>query len=303
MIEYGHDFNNIREKIIENTIGYLNQYDGIQSLILGVSGGADSALVALLAQDVCKQMKLINDRDIKLIGRSLPIESNKKGEIARASNIGQLTCDDFRTMDLTSAYNHLVNNLELPTHNFLEAEQDDKISLGNIKARIRMIQLYHLAHYHKGIVLSTDNYTEYLLGFWTIHGDVGDFGMIQNLWKTEVYGVLESYKNYSSDFEKDIIDSIIKAVPTDGLGITDSDLDQFGDVKSYKELDLILEEYTREGATAFIKRGGQIPKCLTILENTHYKRNNPFNIPRVELLKENQPIGTGYMRGENENCI
>jgi len=284
MIEYGHDFNNIREKIIENTIGYLNQYDGIQSLILGVSGGADSALVALLAGDVCKQMKLINDRDIKLIGRSLPIESNKKGEIARASNIGQLTCDDFRTLDLSNAFYHLCDDIEIENDE-MKYSFADQIRFGNIKARVRMIQLYQLAHYHKGIVLSTDNLSEYMLGFWTMHGDVGDFGMIQNLWKTEVYGVLESYKSYSSDFEKDIIDSIIKAVPTDGLGITDSDLEQFGDVKSYKELDIILEEYTREGATAFIKRGGQIPKCLTILENTHYKRNNPFNIPRVELLE------------------
>lgn len=37
--------------------------------------------------------------------------------------------------------------------------------------------------------MSTDNQTEYQLGFWTIHGDVGDFDPIQDLWKTEVYGL------------------------------------------------------------------------------------------------------------------
>jgi len=60
-----------------------------------------------------------------------------------------------------------------------------------MKARIRMILLYDLAGGNDGMVLSTDNYTEYLLGFWTLHGDVGDFGMIQSLWKTEVYDMVE----------------------------------------------------------------------------------------------------------------
>lgn len=45
------------------------------------------------------------------------------------------------------------------------------------------------ASIHKGLVMSTDNQTEYQLGFWTIHGDVGDFDPIQDLWKTEVYGL------------------------------------------------------------------------------------------------------------------
>ena len=279
-----HEFNRIREKIVLNTIDYLNQYPGIKSLVLGVSGGADSALVALAAKDVCNEMKILNNRDIKLIGRSLPIESNAD-EISRASGIGQLTCDDFRTLDLENAFYHICDDIELETDE-MKYSHNDKIRFGNIKARVRMIQLYQLAHYHKGIVLSTDNMSEYMLGFWTIHGDVGDFGMIQNLWKTEVYGVLKSYYNFSKEGSerRKVIKSIIDAVPTDGLGITESDLDQFGDVESYEELDLILEEYKKKGVSGFVKRGGQIPKCLTIYENTHYKRSNPYNIARHELI-------------------
>ncbi len=279
------EFNRIKLKITKNTIEYLNQYPSIKSLILGISGGADSALVALAAQDVCREMKTINNRDIKLIGRSLTITGNKPDEISRAVNIGELTCDNFKTMDLTPAYNYLINNLEFEFKRKVNNTKADKIRLGNIKARIRMIQLYQLAHYHKGIVLSTDNLSEYMLGFWTIHGDVGDFGMIQNLWKTEVYGVLKSYFNINiSKQANKIIKDIIDAVPTDGLGITNSDLEQFGDVKSYKELDLILEEYLKGKFPKIVRYGGQIPKCLTIYENTHYKRNNPFNISRDNLL-------------------
>ncbi len=279
-----HEFNRIKEKIVLNTVDYLEQYPGIKSLILGVSGGADSALVALAAKDVCDEMKILHNVDMNVIGRSLPIESNSDSEIALASDIGKLTCNDFKSMDLTPAYNNLLNNLEFEFEG--KDTMTDKIRKGNVKARIRMIQLYQLAHYYKGIVLSTDNLSEYMLGFWTIHGDVGDYGMIQNLWKTEVYGVLKSYYNFSKkgSEKRAIIGSVIEAVPTDGLGITESDLDQFGDVESYEELDLILEEYSKGKFPEIVSRGGQIPKCLTMYENTHYKRNNPFNIPRGELI-------------------
>ena len=50
-----------------------------------------------------------------------------------------------------------------------------------------MIYLYNLASIYNGLVISTDNQTEYQLGFWTIHGDVGDFAQILGQWKTEVF--------------------------------------------------------------------------------------------------------------------
>jgi NAD+ synthase len=281
-----HEFNRIRANIIDHAVGYLVEYPNINSLVLGVSGGADSAAVGLLAQEVCKRCKSQFDRDVKLIGRSLIIESNTQEEIDRSEAIGKIVCDDFRTMDLTSTYYGLVNNIELPMNSSLEKTKADKIRLGNIKARIRMIQLYHLAHANQGIVLSTDNLTEYKLGFWTMHGDVGDYGMIQNLWKSEVYGILSSYAFHTpEDHLEKIIKKIINAIPTDGLGITESDLDQFGDVESYEEVDKILEEYSRGKFPDIVKRGGEISQVLTMYENTNYKRHNPYNISRPDLME------------------
>ena len=79
--------------------------------------------------------------------------------------------------------------------------------------------------------MSTDNQTEYQLGFWTIHGDVGDFDPIQDLWKTEVYQLAEWLKLFyytdGDDADKAVaIGESIKLTPTDGLGISNSDLDQ-----------------------------------------------------------------------------
>jgi NAD+ synthetase len=157
-----------------------------------------------------------------------------------------------------------------------------------------MICLYDLAHQHDGIVLSTDNLTELLLGFWTLHGDVGDLGMIQSLFKTEVYG-LASY--LARKFEVDYMDAgaakvirrCIAAVPTDGLGVTNSDLDQLlpgwykkdaDSIVGYRKIDKALMDYLNEGI------GDTSDPVIERHLKSEFKRNNPLNIPRTDLLKE-----------------
>lgn len=169
---------------------------------------------------------------------------------------------------------------------------EEKVQRGNMKARVRMICLYDLAHANQGIVLSTDNLTELLLGFWTLHGDVGDLGMIQSLFKTEVYG-LASYlarKLESEDMETEAAQAIRKCIaanPTDGLGITDSDLDQLlpkwkigktsDPVRGYQKVDRLLIDYLNEGKDS----EGPVA-CRHAV--TEFKRCNPLNISRETLL-------------------
>jgi len=129
------------------------------------------------------------------------------------------------------------------------------------------------------MVLSTDNLTEYYLGFWTLHGDVGDFGMIQNLWKTEVYGLSRYISNkYILDNRSDISEAInfcIEAEPTDGLGITESDLIQIG-ASSYHEVDYILIDYIINKNSTYLHH-----PVIKRYKNTHVKRSNPLNIARI----------------------
>lgn len=119
-----------------------------------------------------------------------------------------------------------------------------------------MIYLYNLASTHNGIVISTDNQTEYQLGFWTLHGDVGDFNPLFGLWKTEVYELAKQLETwYGTEAEgaeeeyfvgccerENAIHQSIRLIPTDGLGISNSDLEQIG-AKSYSEVDDILQEF------------------------------------------------------------
>jgi len=277
--DYSRVISNIHENLRTKIIN-----DKIKALVIGESGGIDSALCTVLAKPVC-DIPSINTR---LIGRSIPIETNKDDERIRAERIGYFFCTDFEEKDLTEMYQKFYPYIMEDEISYRDGgltenyENQIKIRKGNIKARIRMMYLYDIARHYDGMVLSTDNFTELLAGFWTLHGDVGDYGMIQNLWKTEVYGLAKyicenNYEGISPE-AKDALYQCILANPTDGLGISNSDLDQLG-VATYAEADEILTRY-RNGDTSVEKH-----PIILRFKATEFKRNNPYNIPREELLK------------------
>lgn len=285
------------EKAVSNIRGELKSYiqkNNIKSLILGVSGGIDSCLCAALAKPVCDEL------GIMLIGRSLPISTNAPDEIERAKLTGKVFCHNFEEVSLARYFNELIYiNPDYSNSNMQTLENDEelknfKIRNGNIKARLRMIYLYNLASLHKGMVLSTDNYTELMLGFWTLHGDVGDYGMIQNLYKTEVYDMAEWIVENECKFidEQTAITSTIEALATDGLGVTNKgDLGQImpewtGNSRDgYKEVDKILSSFLErmeyEMETPLDEKNPVISRHL----HTQFKRNNPVNIPRNLITK------------------
>jgi NAD+ synthase len=272
MTNYSLITKNIR-RILKNYLVNNN----IKTLVGGVSGGIDSATCFALAAPVCEQL------NIPLRGRSITIESNKEDEVARAKAVGEAFCTDFKEVDFTDLYWDKVDTYES------EEGPIDKIGRGNLKARTRMEYLYSIAGKHRGLVLSTDNKTEYYLGFWTLHGDVGDFGMIQNLWKKEVYELAE-YLAVCTQYpnQREALLACVAAIPTDGLGISNSDLDQilpgwhekYSDCRrAYEEVDRRLIGITETGYLVsndpvFIKH-----------KSTMYKRENPVNIPREDLFK------------------
>jgi NAD+ synthetase len=275
------------KKTIENIRKELKNYlieNKLKSMVVGISGGIDSALVCALAYPVAKEL------NIELIGRSITIETNKPDEIERARNIGNNFCTNFKEINLTTEY---LNLKDLTSDsdtiiNIKETDREIKIRLGNIKARVRMIYLYDIAQKNKGFGLSTDNFTELLLGFWTLHGDVFDYGMIQELWKTEVYNMTEwlSINENLNINGSSALKSMLNAVATDGLGITSSDLDQIlPDWKDrynttregYSEVDMILENYLVNGS---YNNHIVVKRYLS----TEFKRNNPINLKRENII-------------------
>lgn len=242
------NYEKVFQVLVEETSNYVRS-NRLRAMVLGVSGGIDSTIVAAICHEVSK---LTN---VPLIGRSLPIK-NKKDEFDVSKLVGEAFCNDFKVWELSHVYKAALLECCLETgeanasnsywiDELEEMPSRTPIANGNLQARCRMMYLYDLAGLKHGLVMSTDNRTEYQLGFWTIHGDVGDFDPIQGLWKTEVYELAEwlvdFYFTDGDDASKAVaIRESMKLTPTDGLGISNSDLEQIG-AKSYNDVDRLLK--------------------------------------------------------------
>jgi len=293
------------KEIVENLRGLMKDYiikSNLKSLVLGISGGIDSALVAVLVKPVCDEL------DIPLIGRSITIGSNSPEEQIRAKAIGELFCTNFDEIDLTEQFDVIQTFDNMEQNDNIIIDKSYKIRMGNFKARMRMMYLYNLASMYNGLVLSTDNMTELLLGFWTLHGDVGDYGLIQELWKTEVYDISEYLcDNELESDESEALKDCITGDATDGLGITSTDLDQIlpdwrnrhtSTRTGYAEVDEILIDYLDMVDDLFsMQKVGQdyinlSEKILSLKDtpviqrhmNSQFKRENPFNEKREKFV-------------------
>ena len=254
------DYSQVYEQIIKQTGEYCQAYN-LKSMVLGLSGGLDSTVCAAILREVSKQY------GVKLIGISLPCSTNSRLERSTAATCGDCFCDEYKEINLQDLY--ILTKAKCDT----EIGESTSISQGNLKARLRMIMLYNTASINNGIVIDTDNLTEHYLGFFTIHGDVGDFKPIGKLWKTEVYElanyVVSLYSNRlkeiqanstlindnpgefnRSQFAESALRAAINIKPTDGNGVTEStnefqpssgDLDQIAPGYTYADVDKALK--------------------------------------------------------------
>lgn len=213
---------------VDMLIGYLKD-NHLRSVVLGLSGGIDSTVSTVICHLATKEMP-----NVTFIGRSLPIK-NSDNEISVASKLGQILCDDYQEVIMTDFYHSFADKFYIKE----EEMYRNKISDGNIMARLRMMYLYQLASHYKGIVIDTDNATEHELGFYTIHGDVGDYNVgIRYLWKHEIWELAKVLKNYVPSAAS-IIQESINLQPTDG-NTGGTDMDQIAPGATYGDVDLIL---------------------------------------------------------------
>ena len=268
---YHNEIEQVRDSIVAKLVNYKSQYN-VDNVVIGMSGGIDSALTA----------SLFRDAGYNVTGVTLPIHQNP-AETERGIEAVNALGLTHQHIDLTRAYDNLNSFYSELDVSGNDTDRPTLMRKGNIRARLRMITLYNLASKHKGFVASTDNFSELAAGFWTLHGDVGDVAPIQSLTKSwEVPAMAEL---------QGVPKSTIEAVPTDGLGIANGDEDQFG--FSYLEFDIalftLIKNLSLTNATeADLKI---IESVKSRVRSTVYKRNNPYNLPhpmfpvRFEELK------------------
>lgn len=219
------------EELLQRVGDFLLTYlqeNRLSCYVMGLSGGIDSSFLAAL----------LYYRQIPYLGLNLPIATNTPDEIGRALAVSRSYRSTFQIIpalhDLTDLY-HVISS-----RFYTIVAQTDPVTEGNLKARLRMLLLYHVANLSRGCVLSTDQADELLTGFWTLHGDVGDVSPIQLFPKSTEYGLARILADKLSHPEPLL--AAMSAIPTDGLGITRSDLDQLG-VATYEALEAIFVEF------------------------------------------------------------
>ena len=259
------DYKKIFETMVAETKKYMEN-NNLWAMVLGISGGIDSTVTAAICHEVERR-----NPELKFYGISLPCTSNTIDENNSATACMKAFCKEgqYWTENLQKEYLFMKAS-------FSQRHSPTTIGIGNIKARLRMMYLYDLANYTKGLVMDTDNLTEHYLGFFTIHGDVCDLNPIGGLWKHEVYGLAKyirdkyehDLKHYpmspdSFDYMDDTIameniGNKIKAMdhalgirPTDGNGVNDlGDMGQIApafahdkNIDAYTKVDDIIQTY------------------------------------------------------------
>jgi NAD+ synthase len=181
---------------ISNWIFKYCKKNKMQSLVVGISGGIDSALVSTLCAETMMPTFVL----------SMPILQNSE-QLCRADNHAKWLLAKYKNVtylqkDLTSVFNQFTTCLD-------EVEKN-ALSLANSRSRLRMIMLYQIASIKSGIVVGTGNKVEdFGIGFFTKYGDGGvDISPIGDLMKSEVKAMAKSFG---------INQEILDAAPTDGL--------------------------------------------------------------------------------------
>jgi NAD+ synthase len=248
-----------REELSDNLVEFIKnhfQKSGFQKAVLGLSGGIDSAVVAVLAS------KAIGPENVT--GILMPYRTSSPSSIEDAMKIVKMTGMNHKIVEITGA----VNSIE--SFNMDEGDRIKAVRLGNVMARVRMITLFDFSSANDALVLGTGNKSEIYLGYFTLFGDSASaINPIGDIYKTEVFKLAEYLH---------IPQEIISKPPSADLMEGQTDESEIG--FRYADMDRVIHGVVDLGLSPeqIIKRGEDEHLVNSIhkrINDMEYKRKTP----------------------------
>ncbi|WP_038058015.1 NAD+ synthase [Thermodesulfobacterium hydrogeniphilum] len=239
---------------------YKNEF---KKVVLGLSGGIDSSLVACLAVDALGKENVI--------GVFMPSQFTSKESKEDVEELVRNLEISFYIYSIDKIFEIFRDILNFP--NFTVADE-------NLQARIRANILFYLSNKLGALVLSTSNKSESAVGYTTIYGDMaGGFSPLKDVYKTWVYKLAQ----YRNSIKPDIPERVFKKPPSAELKPDQTDQDT---LPPYEILDKILQLFIEEGLSEkeIIQRGFKkeiVNKVFKMIKIAEFKRKQAPIGPKI----------------------
>ncbi|MBU1863665.1 MAG: NAD+ synthase [Candidatus Omnitrophica bacterium] len=249
----------IYKALVLGTRDYV-QKNGFQKVVVGLSGGIDSALTAVIAHDALGKNNVV--------GISMPSQYSSPGTQRDAEHLAQKLGLQFITVPIQRMYQGYLDLLKKEFHGLKQDATEE-----NLQARIRGNILMAFSNKQGWLVLTTGNKSETAVGYCTLYGDMaGGFAVIKDVSKTCVYR-LAQYRNRVGK-NNVIPESIIQRAPSAELRAGQKDQDT---LPPYSTLDAILEDYIERDKSfeEIVAQRGEaqtVRNVLAMVDRNEYKR-------------------------------
>ena len=260
--------------------------NNFEKVLVGLSGGIDSALTATIAVDSLGSNNVV--------GVALPSKYNTEESLVDARLLAENLDIEFKVIEIEEIVNIFRNTLKESVNDELGQTTDE-----NIQSRVRGNILMALSNQTGAMVVSTGNKSEMAVGYSTLYGDLaGGFALLKDLYKTEVYNLANFRNSISSVIPQNTIDK----EPSAELRPDQFDKDS---LPEYELLDEILRMYIEEDSSSekIISKGideNIVYDVLSKVDRNEYKRKQVA--PGVKLTEKafgkdrRMPITNTYIR-------